>query len=150
MCLVAFQKIFRKIFSGVWKTRRKTQIRKHKPQATSQKKKIIFQKCFQSDERAVIAIRDRDHGAHGAIAIRDRDRDLGRDLGSRSRSRHVAIRDRDRAGSRSRLLHEIAIDGSISPSIAISDWSWSSRSRRIFSSRALSLSLSLSHFPEIL
>ena len=27
-CLVAFQKIFRKIFSGVWKRRRKTQIRK--------------------------------------------------------------------------------------------------------------------------
>ena len=60
-----------------------------------------------------------------------------RDRDPRSRSRHVAIRDRDRAESRSRLLHEIAIDG------AISDWSWSSRSRRIFSSRALSLSLSL-------
>ena len=28
MCLVAFQKIFRKIFSGVWKRRRKTQIQK--------------------------------------------------------------------------------------------------------------------------
>ena len=27
-CLVAFQKIFRKIFSGVWKRRRKTQIKK--------------------------------------------------------------------------------------------------------------------------
>ena len=30
--VVAFQKIFRKIFSDVWKRRRKTQIRKHKPQ----------------------------------------------------------------------------------------------------------------------
>ena len=28
-CLVAFQKIFRKIFSGVWKRRRKTQIQKN-------------------------------------------------------------------------------------------------------------------------
>ena len=28
MCLVAFQKIFRKIFSGAWKRRRKTQPRK--------------------------------------------------------------------------------------------------------------------------
>ena len=28
MCLVAFQKIFRKIFSGIWKRRRKTQPRK--------------------------------------------------------------------------------------------------------------------------
>ena len=29
MCLVAFQKIFRKIFSGVWKRRRITQIQKN-------------------------------------------------------------------------------------------------------------------------
>ena len=29
MCLVAFQKIFRKIFSGVWKRRRKTKIQKN-------------------------------------------------------------------------------------------------------------------------
>ena len=28
MCLDVFQKIFRKIFSGVWKRKRKTQIRK--------------------------------------------------------------------------------------------------------------------------
>ena len=36
-CLVAFQKIFRKIFSGVWKKRRKTQIQKntsHNPDRT--------------------------------------------------------------------------------------------------------------------
>ena len=37
MCLVAFQKIFRKIFFGVWKRRRKTQIRKHKPQPRKKK-----------------------------------------------------------------------------------------------------------------
>ena len=59
MCLVAFQKIFRKIFSGVWKRRRKTQIRKHKPQPRK-KKNHQRRKCFQSDDRAVIAIRDRD------------------------------------------------------------------------------------------
>ena len=38
MCLVAFQKIFRKIFSGVWKRRRKTQIQKntsHNPRKNS-------------------------------------------------------------------------------------------------------------------
>ena len=134
MCLVAFQKIFRKIFSGVWKRRRKTQIRKHKPQATShnpEKKKSLIPEMFSVRRPRC----DRDPRSRSRRSRRDRD--------PRSRSRHVAIRDRDRAGSRSRLLHEIAIDGAISPSIAISDWSWSSRSRRIFSSRALSLSLSL-------
>ena len=38
-CLVAFQKIFRKIFSGVWKRRRKTQM-KGKTQATTQEKTV--------------------------------------------------------------------------------------------------------------
>ena len=40
MCLVAFQKIFRKIFSGVWKRRRKTQIQKntsHNPEKNHQR-----------------------------------------------------------------------------------------------------------------
>ena len=39
MCLVAFQKNFRKIFSGVWKRRRKTQIQKntsHNPEKNHQ------------------------------------------------------------------------------------------------------------------
>ena len=68
MCLVAFQKIFRKIFSGVWKRRRKTQIRKHKPQATTQKKKIInsrnvFSPTTAPWSRSEIAISDRNHGA---------------------------------------------------------------------------------------
>ena len=136
MCLVAFQKIFRKIFSGVWKRRRKTQIRKHKPQATTQKKKIFSPTNTSSrSEIAITALTARSRSRSGSRSgSRSRSR---RDRDPRSRSRHVAIRDRDRAESRSRLLHEIAIDG------AISDWSWSSRSRRIFSSRALSLSLSL-------
>ena len=40
MCLVAFQKIFRKIFSGVWKRRRKTQIQNntsHNPEKNHQR-----------------------------------------------------------------------------------------------------------------
>ena len=47
-----FKKFFRKYFLvfGVWKRRRKTQIRKHKPQP--RKNKII------NDDRAVIAIDD--------------------------------------------------------------------------------------------
>ena len=50
MCLVAFQKIFQKIFSGVWKRRRKTQIQKntnHNPGKNHQQRQI------QSDDRAV-------------------------------------------------------------------------------------------------
>ena len=72
-CLVAFQKIFRKIFSGVWKRRRKTQIQKntsHNPEKNHQR-------------RQAIAI-------DGAIAISPslRDRDRWRDLAKRrSRSR---------------------------------------------------------------
>ena len=49
-CLVAFQKIFRKIFSGVWKRRRKIQIQKntsHNPEKNHQRQQI------QSDDRAV-------------------------------------------------------------------------------------------------
>ena len=60
MCLVAFQKIFRKIFSGVWKRRRKTQIQKNTSHTTQ--KKLINNNKFAID---------------GAIAIsrrRDRDR----------------------------------------------------------------------------
>ena len=50
MCLVAFQNIFRKIFSGVWKRRRKTQIQKntsHNPEKNHQRRQI------QSDDRIV-------------------------------------------------------------------------------------------------
>ena len=57
MCLVAFQKIFRKIFSGVWKRRRKIQIQK-KTQATTQKKIAINGERGRS-EIAIDASRDR-------------------------------------------------------------------------------------------
>ena len=74
MCLVAFQKIFRKIFSGVWKRRRKIQIQK-KTQATTQKKIAINGERGRS-EIAIDASRDR--------AV---DRDLAKKARSRSRRR---------------------------------------------------------------
>ena len=78
MCLVAFQKIFRKIFFGVWKRRRKTQIRKHK--ATTQEKKSSTITTQDRDRRRWSDLdRDRDHGA---IAISDRDRAVDRDHGA--------------------------------------------------------------------
>ena len=69
MCLVAFQKIFWKIFSGVWKRRRKTQIRKHKPQPRRKKKSSIPEMFPVRRPR-----RDRDHSAIAilpSIAISD-------------------------------------------------------------------------------
>ena len=114
-----------------WCLEKKNENTNQKTQATTQKKKNHqFQKCFQSDDRAVIAIRDRDRRRdrdHGAISAQSR-------FGSRSR------RDGD-PRSRSRLLRKIAI--ATSPS----DWSWSSQSRTgsspLARARALSLSLSL-------
>ena len=53
-----------------WCLEKKKENTNQKTQATTQEKKNHqFQKCFQSDDRAVIAIQDRDHGAHGSIAI---------------------------------------------------------------------------------
>ena len=76
MCLVAFQKIFQKIFSSVWKRRRKTQIQKntsHNPEKNHQRRQI------QSD---------------GTISRR-RDRNRRRDLAKRrSRSRIFLSRTR--------------------------------------------------------
>ena len=76
----------------------------------------------------------------------------------RDRRRDREARSRSTARSRSRLLREITIDGTISPSrdravdrdlgldleLTIPDWIFSSRTR------ARSLSLSLSHFPKML
>ena len=93
-CLVAFQKIFRKIFSGVWKRRRKTQIQKntsHSPGKNHQRRHWTA-----SDDRAV----DRD---------RRRDRDLAK---ARSWSSQVRAVDRDLDPVRS-CEGEIAIDGEI-------------------------------------
>ena len=52
MCLVAFQKIFQKIFSGVWKRKKEnTNPEKHKPQPRSRRPTTA----------PSIAIQDRDH-----------------------------------------------------------------------------------------
>ena len=56
MCLVALQKNFRKIFFGVWKRRRKTQIQKN---TSHNLEKNHPRRQIQSDDRAV----DRDHSA---------------------------------------------------------------------------------------
>ena len=118
MCLVAFQKIFRKIFSGVWKRRRKTQIQKntsHNLEKNHQRRQI------QSDDRAV----DRNPRSRSRsrllreIAINGViSRSVDRDLGSSSLAyiRDLAIdvsRDRDLDPARSRE-GEIAINGAIS------------------------------------
>ena len=133
MCLVAFQKIFRKIFFGVWKRRRKTQIQK-KTQATTQKKIAINGERGRS-EIAIDASRDR--------AV---DRDLAKKARSRSRSRRrtgfVVVDRRCDLGSSS-----LAVDRDLDPARA--------RRREIASliasplACARSLSLSLSHFLEI-
>ena len=79
MCLVAFQKIFRKIFSGVWKRRRKTQIQKntsHNPEKNQRRRQI------QSDDRAV----DRDRWRDCDLAFFVRSRST-----ARSRKASIAI-----------------------------------------------------------
>ena len=137
MCLVAFQKNFRKIFSGIWCLEKKRENTNQKTQATTQKiHKII------NDDRAVIAIGDRD-------------------LGSRSTARSRSRRDRDptsrsTARTRSRLLREITIaprtgagartgarDLGLELELAIAPGSSPLSCARV-------LSLSLSHFPEML
>ena len=81
MCLVAFQKIFRKIFSGVWKRRRKTQIQK-------KSSTIAISPARSRDQRrrrdlAIDASRDRDLSQR-------RDHDQLRDLAT-ARDREIAI-----------------------------------------------------------
>ena len=115
MCLVAFQKIFRKIFSGVWKRIRKTQIQKntsHNPDPVRRPRRRLRSEIAID---GVIAIspssRDRDRRRDLAKARSRslRDRDLRRDLAKgRSRSRiflsclHTRSRDRRFARSRRR------------------------------------------------
>ena len=75
MCLVAFQKIFRKIFSSVWKRRRKRQ---------TQKKKIINDRRSTGFDGAVLReLQSDDH-----VVDRDRRRDLET---ARSREGEIAI-----------------------------------------------------------
>ena len=113
MCLVAFQKNFRKIFSGVWKRRRKRQSQQNTDKTQKKPRQKIINdwrstrfdgavlRELQSDDRAV----DRAViGLDGAISRR-RDRDRRREIaidGAISRRRE----DRD-------WRHEIAIDGMI-------------------------------------
>ena len=132
MCLVVFQKIFRKKFSGVWKRRRKTQA------TTQKKKKIINDENVSSPTTARSTARSRGEIAiDGAIEIspssRDHDRRRDRNL------REIAIDEAISRRSRSRLR-----DLGLELEQAISDWIFSS------CARARALSLSLSHFLEML
>ena len=148
MCLVAFQKIFRKIFSGVWKRRRKTQIQKntsHNPEKTQTQFKFFLL------DLSPVRSREGEIAINSAISRRrDHDRriflsDLAIFLdGSSSRiSRRCDLaKARSRSTARSRN-GEIMTNGAI---LRRRD-----RVRRFSSrARARSLSLSLSHFPEML
>ena len=119
MCLVAFQKIFRKIFSGVWKRRRKTQIQKntsHNPEKTQTQFKFFLSDLSPAQSRC------REIAINGAISRRrDHDRriflsDLAIFLdGSSSRisRRRDLAKARSRSTARSRR-REIAINSTIS------------------------------------
>ena len=114
MCLVAFQKIFRKIFSGVWKRRRKRQSQQNTDKTQKKpRQKIINDRRstrfdgavlreLQSDDRAV----DRAVvGLDGAISRRrdcDRRREIAID-GAISRRREDRDRRCDLAKRQSRL-----------------------------------------------
>ena len=93
MCLVVFQKIFRKIFSGVWKMlqgKRQNQKNKHSTQIDAQRSTGFngaVLRELQSDDRAV----DRDLAKHRAAS---RDRARRRNL-AKCRSRSAQRRDRD-------------------------------------------------------
>ena len=95
MCLVAFQKNFRKIFSGVWKRRRKTQPRKKSSTIAISRR----HDCDQRRDLATARSRSTSRSRDGAIAINiaiSRRRDL-----AFARSRDGAISHlRDRAVDR--------------------------------------------------
>ena len=108
-CLVAFQKIFRKIFSGVWKRRRKTQM-KGKTQATTQEK-INDDTEHRPTTAPSIAI-------DGAIMISPSSRD--RDLREFAPSITISIRcdlakARSRSTARSRSSRDRAVDRDLDP-----------------------------------
>ena len=90
-CLVAFQKIFRKMLSGVWKRRRKTQIQKntsHNPEKKSSTTTLNTVRRPHRRSRSEIVI---------AISPSSRDRNQQRDLTKRrSRSRIFLSRRRSR------------------------------------------------------
>ena len=146
MCLVAFQKIFRKIFSGVWKRRRKTQPRKN-----SNTVQIL---PLGSLAGAISRRRDRDQQRDLAVArsrstARSREGEIAIDGSSSRISRSSSMdlplgslagaisrrRDRDRRIFLSDLV--IFLDGSLAGAI-------SRVARSSFSSHAHARSLSLS------
>ena len=141
MCLVAFQKIFRKIFSSVWKRRRKRQTQKN---GQNPEKKIINDRRSIGFDGAVL----RELQSDDCAVDRDRRRDLAK---ARSRSSRDRNRWRDLTKARSRSSRSrIAIVGlelvrsartGARGSSAIVGLDWSSV---FFLLRARSLSLSLS------
>ena len=153
MCLVAFQKNFRKIFSGVWKRRRKTQIQKntsHNPEKNHQRRQI------QSDDRAVDRdprLRSTARSRKASIAISDLPLSPTYEI-LRSTLREIApsiaisircdlAKARSQSTARSRDS-EIVING---------DWNVCRRDHDqcgLDIAIARALSLSLSHFPKIL
>ena len=146
MCLVAFQKIFRKIFSSVWKRRRKTQIQKntsHNPEKTQTQFKFFLSDLSPARSReGEIAI---DGSSSRISRSSSTDLPLGSLAGAISRRRDGDQR-RDLAVVRSWSTAR-SRDGEIMTNGAISR----RRDRvRRFSSRARAHSLSLSHFPEML
>ena len=144
MCLVAFQKIFRKIFSGVWKRRRKRQTQKNSDKTQKKKSSTIdarlgsTARCFASSSLTTapsIAIsrrrdrnRRRDLAKHRADRNR-RDASQDSDLGSRlsdwsSRDRHglelgVRQRSSDWTGAQSSSSHVLALSLSLSLSLSL-------------------------------
>ena len=142
MCLVAFQKIFRKIFSSVWKRRRKRQTQKNKDKTQKKKSSTIDWVRRRGASRAPVwRLRCRSRSTarshEGEIVIFARSRSTSRDCNRR--------RDLAKRLSRSRiavfgleLARSARIGARGSPAIVRLDWS-----SVFFLSRARSLSLSL-------
>ena len=103
MCLVAFQKIFQKIFSGVWKRRRKTQIQKntsHNPEKTQTQFKFFLSDLSPREiaiNGLILLSRDRDQ-RRNLVKARSRSTDLP--LGSRDLPRRIFLLDLSSARSR--------------------------------------------------
>ena len=101
MCLVAFQKIFRKIFSDVWKRRRKRQTQEKYHQRS--RSEIAISSVRSRDQRCDLAINGASSQRRDLAIDASRDHDLGR-----RRDRNQL---RDLAMARSRE-GEITIDAS--------------------------------------